>query len=46
LIWDEVHTLPLYRRQTFTAVPENLANFGASTFQLSGFQAENIGYTE
>jgi peptide/nickel transport system substrate-binding protein len=46
LIWEEVHTLPIYRRQTFTAVPESLANFGASTFELSGFQAENIGYVE
>ena len=29
LIWDQVHTLPIYRRQSFTAVPANLANFGA-----------------
>ena len=46
LIWEQVHTLPLYRRQSFTAVPANLANFGASTFQLSSLQAEDIGYTE
>ena len=32
-IWDDVMTLPLYRRMSFTAVPKNLANFGASTFQ-------------
>ncbi|MCP4085309.1 MAG: ABC transporter family substrate-binding protein [Actinomycetia bacterium] len=46
LIWEHVHTLPIYRRQSFTAVPENLANFGASTFELSSIQAEDIGYVE
>ncbi len=46
LIWEQVHTLPLYRRQSFTAVPANLANFGASTFELRSLQTENIGYTE
>ncbi|MEM9562251.1 MAG: ABC transporter family substrate-binding protein [Actinomycetota bacterium] len=46
IIWDQVHTLPIYRRQSFTAVPETLANFGASTFQLSSLQTEDIGYTE
>lgn len=44
LIWEQVHTLPLYRRQSFTAVPENLANFGAATFQ--SYLPEDIGYTE
>ena len=43
IIWNNVHTLPIYRRQSFTAVPENLANFGASTFELSSLQAEDIG---
>ena len=42
LIWEQVHTLPLYRRQSFTAVPENLANFGAATFQT--YLPEDIGY--
>lgn len=46
LIWDQVHTLPIYRRQSFTAVPENLANFGASTFELTSIQPEDIGYME
>lgn len=46
IIWDQVHTLPIYRRQSFTAVPENLANMGASTFQLSSLQPEDIGYLE
>ncbi|NNE95505.1 MAG: ABC transporter family substrate-binding protein [Acidimicrobiales bacterium] len=45
IIWDNVHTMPIYRRQSFTAVPENLANMGASTFQLTSLQVENIGYT-
>ena len=41
-IWDDVMTLPLYRRMSFTAVPKNLANFGASTFQT--VRAEDIGF--
>ncbi len=44
IIWESVHTLPIYRRQAFTAVPETLANFGASTFE--NYLAENVGYTE
>lgn len=46
IIWDIGHTLPIYRRQAFTAVPATLANFGASTFELSSLQTEDIGYTE
>lgn len=42
LIWEEGHTLPIYRRQAFTAVPANLANFGAATFQT--VIPEDIGY--
>ena len=41
-IWDDVMTLPLYRRIKFTGVPKNLANMGASTFQTT--RAEDIGY--
>ena len=41
-IWDDVMTLPLYRRMSPTAVPKNLANFGASTFQT--VRAEDIGF--
>ena len=41
-IWDDVMTLPLYRRMSLTAVPKNLANFGASTFQT--VRAEDIGF--
>lgn len=44
IIWEVGHTLPIYRRQSFTAVPATLANFGASTFQLSSLQTEDIGY--
>ena len=42
IIWDNVMTLPLYRRISFTAVPKNLANYGAATFQT--VHAENIGF--
>ncbi|MSS46095.1 ABC transporter family substrate-binding protein [Cutibacterium sp. WCA-380-WT-3A] len=42
MIWDDVMTLPLYRRISFTAVPKNLANFGAATFQT--MHAEDIGF--
>ena len=41
-IWDDVMTLPLYRRVKFTGVPKNLANMGAYTFQTT--RAEDIGY--
>lgn len=43
LIWESGHTLPIYRRQAFTAVPENLANYGAATFAST--RVEDIGYT-
>lgn len=46
IIWDDVMTVPQYQRVQFTAVPKNLANYGASTFQASTFLAENIGYTK
>ncbi len=44
LIWDNVMTIPLYRRMEFTAVPKNLANYGA--FGLSSGRVEDIGYTK
>ncbi len=44
LIWDEVHTLPIYRRIDYTATPKNLANYGSATFQT--VDAEDIGYTK
>ena len=42
IILDDATTLPLYRRISFTAVPKNLANFGAATFQT--VHAEDIGF--
>lgn len=44
IIWEQGHTLPIYRRQAFTAVPATLANFGAATFR--NIQPEDIGFTE
>lgn len=43
-IWDDVMTVPLYRRDMFTAVPKNLANYGPSTFE--SYRTEDIGYTK
>lgn len=42
LIWEEVHTLPIYRRVGYTATPKNLANYGAATFK--SIKVEDIGY--
>lgn len=44
IIWDNVMTIPVYYRATLTAVPANLANFGATAFET--ILPENIGYTE
>lgn len=43
-IWDDVMTLPIYRRLEMTAVPSNLANYGA--FGMQTVRAEDIGYTK
>ena len=43
-IWDQVMTLPLYRRMEFTAVPESLANYGA--FGNRSIVYENVGYVK
>lgn len=42
VIWDNVMTVPLYRRIDFTAVPKNLANYGS--FGLSSGRVEDIGF--
>ncbi len=42
VIWDNSMVLPLYRRLEMTAVPTNLANYGA--FGMASVQAEDIGY--
>ncbi|MCI1963887.1 MAG: ABC transporter family substrate-binding protein [Ancrocorticia sp.] len=44
VIWDNVMVLPLYYRANITAVPANLANYGASAFET--LPAEDIGYTK
>lgn len=44
IIWDNVMTIPLYYRASLTAVPANLANYGAKAFET--FLPEKIGYTE
>lgn len=42
LIWANNMTLPLYQRVEMTAVPKNLANYGA--WGMSSVAAENVGY--
>lgn len=42
LLWEYVYNFPIYVRRQLTAVPKNLANFGA--MGLASYRAENIGY--
>ncbi len=42
IIWENGMILPIYRRMEMTAVPTNLANFGA--FGMSNVAPENIGF--
>lgn len=42
IIWENTMILPLYRRMEMTAVPANLANYGA--FGMSSVQGENVGF--
>ncbi len=42
VIWENTMVLPLYRRMEMTAVPKNLANYGA--FGMSSVPAENVGF--
>ncbi|MFK8081595.1 MAG: ABC transporter family substrate-binding protein [Granulosicoccus sp.] len=44
IIWENVHTLPLYQRPELIATRRDLANYGA--FGLSSAHWENIGFTE
>lgn len=44
IIWENVHTLPLYQRPELIATDAKLANFGA--FGLSSPVWENIGFLE
>lgn len=43
IIWENVHTLPLYQRPELIATRKNLANYGA--FGLGSIQWENVGFT-
>lgn len=44
MIWEEGHTIPLYRRVAYTGVPKNLANYGS--FGLQSLVPENVGYVK
>jgi len=44
IIWESVHTLPLYQRPELIATRRDLANYGA--FGLSSVRWENVGFTE
>ena len=44
IIWENVHTLPLYQRPELIATRRDLANYGA--FGMSSVQWENVGFTE
>ncbi|WP_043502502.1 ABC transporter family substrate-binding protein [Georgenia sp. SUBG003] len=43
LIWESVHTLPLYQRPQLVGAVSNLANFGAEGFSTT--RPENWGFT-
>lgn len=42
MIWDEGHTIPLYRRIGYVGVPKKLANYGS--FGLQSMVPEDVGY--
>lgn len=44
MIWEQVHTLPLYQRPELIATVSNLANYGAEG--LSNTRAEDWGFTQ
>ena len=44
IIWENVHTLPLYQRPELIATRRDLANYGA--FGMSSVHWENVGFTE
>ncbi len=44
IIWENVHTLPLYQRPELIATHRNLANYGA--FGMSSIHWENVGFTQ
>jgi glutathione transport system substrate-binding protein len=44
IIWENVHTLPLYQRPDLTAVKSKLANYGSFGLSDKTFGWENVGY--
>ena len=44
IIWENVHTLPLYQRPELIAVKSNLANYGAFGLANNFFKWEDVGY--
>ena len=44
LIWEEVHSLPLYQRPDLVACKRTLANFGAAGF--AGTSYPDIGWAK
>ncbi|GAA3471161.1 ABC transporter family substrate-binding protein [Nonomuraea roseola] len=44
LIWDEVHTIPLYQRPSIFAAKKTLANYGAFGFATKDWSA--VGFTK
>ena len=44
IIWENVHTLPLYQRPELIATRADLANYGA--FGLSSIRWESVGFTK
>ncbi len=44
IIWEGVHTLPLYQRPELNAVKSKLANYGAFGLSDKTFAWENVGY--
>lgn len=44
LVWENVMNFPMYQRAQLTAVPKNLANFGARG--LASYRTENIGFVK
>ncbi|GAA2385974.1 ABC transporter family substrate-binding protein [Nonomuraea africana] len=44
LIWDEVHTIPLYQRPSIFATKKTLANYGAFGFATKDWSA--VGFTK
>jgi peptide/nickel transport system substrate-binding protein len=44
IIWENVHTLPLYQRPSLIAAKAKLANWGAFGFSNKSFKWEDVGY--